>query len=159
MHTENHKHTFFYRDYDMMLDKIYCINCLWKTVENLPKSEISIDLIQNIDTIEWDKVTVDDALHPITDEEKMHYGRIIFADISYPIILILIDGEYHIVDGCHRFVKSVKLLKRNSVKCIIVTWNILTKCLIYIKDIDESDENFPSFHFKSPKKPSKFHTI
>jgi len=44
--------------------------------------------------------------YPI-DCDQDHYKRILSADLRYPIILNLIEGQYYILDGAHRLVKAV----------------------------------------------------
>lgn len=95
----------------------WCVYCLWEVTDEVQNREISIEALPPIETIGWDDETAEEALKNTNSE---HYARIYNADINFAIIVHQEDDKYIILDGCHRYVKIVKLLGQKTVKCKVI---------------------------------------
>jgi len=82
----------------------YCVKCLWEITESYPVTLISKS---KFDTQEDDITWFEGAWRDLKyDPDNFHSRRVANADLSYPIIVCLIENQYVILDGCHRFIKE-----------------------------------------------------
>jgi hypothetical protein len=113
---------------------IYCVYCIWAACEkfNLQPKNIKLEEILNkFEEICWDEITAKDVC---VTKSGDHWERIRDADLSYPIRVYDTGQEYVILDGCHRFVKTY-LLGKKEISAVIIPKNILDKCVFIAYDL------------------------
>lgn len=109
----------------------YCVYCIWRETERVKPIEIKISQIStHPDRIRWGETYARDA---INRPGSKHHNRIMQSDLNYPInVLSRSDGDYTILDGCHRIAKAYYVKGVNYINAKVMDPSVLKdKCVWY----------------------------
>lgn len=130
-------------------DIIYDIEKLWQLTKEEKGQDIDIDRLKwvmdvdhwsNLDGIRTENLTKEHILYEkyITANQvindplmfKHHYDLIQSADLSYPILVIILENDQmDIIDGIHRISKA-HILQHKFIKAIVVSNDTLKQAVV-----------------------------
>jgi len=96
-------------------DQLYDLNKLFRLTDQYDTELVSVDKLLWI--LEWDF--------------PQSWERVDQADIAAPILVTISDGQYVILDGLHRLVKTLKY-GLHQMPSKMVSEEILMQCLIIV---------------------------
>lgn len=117
-----------------MTENVYCdgkrmynVERLWSLVKRRKPRRIKTD---KLDYVLDSRVWYTTPKNIIKKKVGQHWNRIIDAELKYPL---LVDEEYYIIDGCHRWCKAhlngqktirVHVIKKKDLKRVRMKGNI-----------------------------------
>ncbi len=132
-------------------DIIYDIEKLWKLDKGRPQFSIEIsDLNKILKRTLWstkeglskDDKSLEKSISPMDvlrnpSISKYHKNSIKYADLSYPIILLVLDdGTFDVIDGIHRLAKAYSK-GDDTIEAVIPSDEILISAMFPIKKFNK----------------------
>jgi hypothetical protein len=110
----------------------YSIQMMFDYININKPSKIKLNMSELLFNLNWNSLKDDikpiDILQDITNKKYKHeVERIKNADISYPII---IDSNYNIIDGVHRYMKHILDHKR-KISVYIFNKSLMKKFMLH----------------------------